>query len=139
MREARFLVGVIAVVTDERDRVLLFRHTYRPFAPWGLPSGVLKPDESLEDSMKREVMEEAGLAIEFDTMLRTRASSRPRRVDVWMRYHAIGGTPVPRSAEIDAAEFFALDALPDLILEQQRFLVEHRSSLVARQAHTPPA
>jgi hypothetical protein len=47
-REARFLVGVLAVVTDDRGRILLFRHTYRPFAPWGLPSGVLKADESLE-------------------------------------------------------------------------------------------
>src|SRR5438128_7724702 len=108
LREVRFLVGVIAVVTDDRHRILLFRHTYRPFAPWGLPSGVLRPDESLEDSMKREVMEEAGLAIQFDEMMRTRASARPRRVDVWMRYHSVGGTPEPRSAEIDAAEFFEL-------------------------------
>ena len=123
-------------------RVLLFRHTYRPFAPWGLPSGVLKPDESLEDSMKREVREEAGLAIEFDAMLRTRASSRPRRVDVWMKYHSLGGTPSARSAEIDAAEFFELDALPELIVEQRRFLEDHRSSILGNTvsaALIPPA
>lgn len=121
-REAHFLVGVLAIVMDEENRVLLFRHTYRPFAPWGLPSGVLKPDESLEDSMRREVMEESGLAIEFQEMLRTRASSRPRRVDVWMRYRSLGGKPAPRSAEIDDARFFPLDQLPDLIAEQRAFL-----------------
>lgn len=131
VREARFLVGVLAVVTDDRGRILLFRHTYRPFAPWGLPSGVLKPNESLEDSMKREIREEAELEVEFEEILRVRASSRPRRVDVWMRYRSTGGTPRPRSAEVEAAEFFDMNDLPELIVEQQRFLADNRQRIIA--------
>lgn len=132
LRETRFLVGVLAVVTDERGRILLFRHTYRPFAPWGLPSGVLRPNESLEDSMKREIREEAALAVEFEEILRVRASSRPRRVDVWMKYRALPGIPMPRSAEVEAAEFFELDALPSLIVEQEHFIRENRARIAAR-------
>ena len=132
MREAHFLVGVLAVVTDERGRILLFRHSYRPFAPWGLPSGVLKPDESLEESMKREIREEAALEVEFEEIWRVRASSRPRRVDVWMKYRALPGMPRPQSPEVEAAEFFQLDALPSLIVEQSDFLREHRSRLSQR-------
>jgi len=104
---------------------------YRPFAPWGLPSGVLKPNESLEDSMKREIREEAELEVEFEEILRVRASSRPRRVDVWMRYRSTGGTPRPRSAEVEAAEFFDMNDLPELIVEQQRFLADNRQRIVA--------
>ena len=124
MREDRFLVAVLAVVTDDAGRILLFRHTYRPFAPWGLPSGVLKANETLEDSMRREIREEAGLDVTFDEILRVRASSHPRRLDVWMRYRALLGAPHPQSPEVDAVQFFALDALPELIVEQRLFLQE---------------
>lgn len=51
-RENKSLVVVMGVVLDESHRVLLFRHSYRPFAPWGLPSGFLKDGEHLEDSIK---------------------------------------------------------------------------------------
>ena len=61
---ATFLVGVLGIVLDEDGRVLLFRHTYRPFAPWGLPSGLLKPNESPAEAIEREVHEETGLIIE---------------------------------------------------------------------------
>lgn len=129
LREARFLVGVLAVVLDEHDRVLLFRHTYRPFAPWGLPSGVLRPEERIEDSMKREIREEAGLDVEFVEILQVKAGSRPRRIDVWMRYQSRGGGTARPSAEVEAAEFFDLAALPPLIREQEEFLRSRNEEL----------
>ena len=120
-REATFLVGVIGIVLDDDGRVMLFRHSYRPFAPWGLPSGCLRPGESLADSIVREVREESGLRVEFEKILLVEAGSRPRRVDVWMRYRAIPGTSRP-SAEVEEVAFFRLDELPPLIAEQERFL-----------------
>src|SRR5438045_9742820 len=66
---ATFLVGVLGVVLDEQGRVLLFRHTYRPFAPWGLPSGLMKPNESPVEAIEREVREESGLVIEVVEVL----------------------------------------------------------------------
>jgi 8-oxo-dGTP diphosphatase len=122
-REARFHVGVIAVVLDERNEVLLFRHTYRPFAPWGLPSGWLRPDESLEESMVREIREEASLTVRFDRILKVQSAPGRRRVDVWMRYRPITKDARP-SAEVDEARFFPLDHLPPLISAQETFLAE---------------
>jgi ADP-ribose pyrophosphatase YjhB (NUDIX family) len=75
MHEARFLVGILGVVTDAQGRVLLFRHTYRPFAPWGLPSGLLKPDESPGAAIIREVREETGLALGRGCVLRARRAA----------------------------------------------------------------
>ena len=125
---ATFLVGVLGVVLDDTGRVLLFKHTYRPFAPWGLPSGMLKPNESPAEAIEREIREEAGLAVEVVDVLEVRAGARPQRLDVWIRCRSSGGVARP-SAEVDEARFFDLDALPPLIAEQERFLKEHRSRL----------
>jgi ADP-ribose pyrophosphatase YjhB (NUDIX family) len=125
---ATFLVGVLGVVLDEKGRILLFRHTYRPFAPWGLPSGLLKPNESPAAAIEREVREETGLSVEVVEVLELRAGSRPQRLDVWLRCRSRGGSARP-SAEVDEARYFELDSLPPLIAEQERFLREHRSRL----------
>jgi 8-oxo-dGTP diphosphatase len=126
--EAKFVVGVLGIVLDEEGRVLLFRHTYRPFAPWGLPSGFLKPAETPAEAIEREVREETGLAIEVIGVLEVRTGARPQRLDVWLRCRARGGSAKP-SAEVDEARFFELDVLPPLIAEQERFLREHRARL----------
>jgi len=76
LREPSFLGGVLGVVLDDQGRVLLFRHTYRPFAPWGLPSGFLKEGESLEHSIIREIKEETGLS--FLSVSCQTSSSRKR-------------------------------------------------------------
>lgn len=128
LREQRFLVGVIGVVTEDRGRVLLFRHTYRPFAPWGLPSGFLRAGDSVEGSIVREIAEETGLRVEFVDILRIRAHPTPRRVDVWIRCRALPGVAHP-SAEVEEVRFFPFDELPSLIEEQRLFLVEHRALL----------
>ena len=126
---ATFLVGVLGVVIDEHGRVLLFRHTYRPFAPWGLPSGLMKPNESPAEAIEREIREETGLAVEPVEVLEVRTGARPQRLDVWLRCRSQGGSARP-SAEVDEARFFELDALPPLIAEQERFLSDHRSRLL---------
>jgi 8-oxo-dGTP pyrophosphatase MutT (NUDIX family) len=55
-------VGVNAVVTDERGRVLLARRDRPPV--WNLPGGSWEPGESLWDTAVREVREEVGLEVE---------------------------------------------------------------------------
>jgi len=127
-REDRFLVAVIGIVLDERDQLMLFRHSYRPFAPWRLPSGFLQDGETFAESITREIREETGLEIEVDRVLLGEPGRRPRRVDVWLKCRWISGTARP-SAEVDEVGFFDLDALPRLIRSQERFLGEHRVEL----------
>jgi ADP-ribose pyrophosphatase YjhB (NUDIX family) len=128
VHEAPFLVGVLGVVLDREGRVLLFRHTYRPFAPWGLPSGWLKPNESPGEAIVREIREETGLVVEFVEVLEVRSGSRPQRLDLWLRCRSLGGDARP-SAEVEEARFFEFASLPELIGEQERFLGEHRARL----------
>jgi 8-oxo-dGTP pyrophosphatase MutT (NUDIX family) len=50
------------LVIDEHDRVLLFRFTFGPRAPfWGTPGGECDPGEAFEDAARRELSEETGL------------------------------------------------------------------------------
>lgn len=60
----RPIVGVGAVVIDA-DRVLLVQRGKAPLkGEWSLPGGALELGETLEEGVRREVLEETGLVIE---------------------------------------------------------------------------
>lgn len=53
--------GVAAIVQDAQGRVLL--HRRRVGGGWAPPSGHVEPGESLQQALRREILEETGLAI----------------------------------------------------------------------------
>lgn len=53
-------VGAYAVLTDDRDRVLLSRWTGGAVPRWTMPGGGMEPGESPEVTCVREVREETG-------------------------------------------------------------------------------
>jgi 8-oxo-dGTP diphosphatase len=108
----RFLVGVMAIIQDDDGRILLVRNTYDPRYPWSLPGGWMGKDEQPDECIKRELQEETGYQIEVDRILLTRTHPRLPSVDIVFRGRISGGT-FRRSAEVVAAEFFPLDALPE--------------------------
>jgi len=58
------IVGVGALIIDAR-RILLVRRGAEPLkGKWSIPGGVLEVGESLIVAVKREVLEETGLAVE---------------------------------------------------------------------------
>lgn len=65
----RPIVGVGAVIFDE-DRVLLVQRGHAPMqGEWSLPGGALEVGETLEEGVRREVLEETGLIVEPVAMI----------------------------------------------------------------------
>ncbi len=55
--------GVMCVVSDGRDRVLLVRHTYGDRSAWELPGGWVGRGEDPREAARREAHEELGVRI----------------------------------------------------------------------------
>ena len=123
----KFTVGVAGLVRDERGHILLLRHTYRRRAPWGLPGGGLKPGESLEECLQRELREEVGIEIEVECLLSAAAHYDRRLVDMIFACRPAPGENLSAfspNSEIAEAHFFALDDLPPDISRSQRQLIK---------------
>ncbi len=61
------LPGAAVIVTDANRRVLLMQRA--DTGGWGLPGGFMEPGESLEETARREVMEEVGLELDELTLM----------------------------------------------------------------------
>ncbi|MBX2810479.1 MAG: NUDIX hydrolase [Myxococcales bacterium] len=113
------MVGVLALVLDENEHVLLLDHRFRVPWSWGLPGGFVRHGESLTVALRRELQEEMGLEV----------SVRPQPLDaeltisthnVSITYVArILGAPIevrPRDPrEIRGGKFFEPGKLPEYI------------------------
>jgi ADP-ribose pyrophosphatase YjhB (NUDIX family) len=59
-------VGVQALIVRS-DEVVIVRHR-EGLLPWGLPSGTVKPLETLEQAVQREVLEETGCMVRIERL-----------------------------------------------------------------------
>jgi ADP-ribose pyrophosphatase YjhB (NUDIX family) len=122
----KFVVGVSALIRDEQGRILLLRHTYRGSNPWGLPGGGLKPGESLERCLLRELGEETGLRVEIVHMLSGAAHPDRRLVDMIYSCRLLPGESIANfktNAEVAEARWFHPGELPDGLSKGQKLLL----------------
>jgi ADP-ribose pyrophosphatase YjhB (NUDIX family) len=100
-------LGVSGAVLLE-DRVLLVRRLFEPYRGWWtMPSGYVEQDESLDEAVMREVIEETGLSTEVIGVagLRNRVSPGDNNVMVIFRLKPLSTEPHPDGVEVDRAEF----------------------------------
>jgi ADP-ribose pyrophosphatase YjhB (NUDIX family) len=125
LTQPRFTVTAGVVVSDERGRVLLLRHVLRGGSGWGVPGGFVTAGEQPDEAIRREVREETGLALEGIELAFVRTHEHVRQVEIIfrgrMRSDAVGR--LDKGFEIDRAEWFALDALPQGIDPDQRRVI----------------
>lgn len=122
LTESRFTVTVGAVVIDSRHRVLLLHHHFRPGSGWGIPGGFMRPREQPEEALRRELHEEIGFEIEVASVAFVRTLQKYRQVEIIFRC-VPKGIPLPRGIEINRAEWFDLNSLPDDLSDDQRGLI----------------
>lgn len=115
-----FLVGVTGIIFNEKDEILLFKHTYRGNS-WSLPGGYIKSGEHPKEGLEREVKEESGLTISADERIKIRTDRESARLDIIYMGNFIGGDFIP-SEEVSDANFFSFDNLPLLRKDQVVFV-----------------
>ena len=119
----RFTVTAGALVFNQSGQILLLKHRFRAGSGWGLPGGFINAGEQPIDALRRELREELGLEIQDVEIFTARSFRKPKQVEVLFRGSA-DGSITPRTMEVERAEWFSLEALPDGLPRDQRSLVE---------------
>jgi len=120
----RHRVGVNMVPLDAEGRVLLLKHVFHPFVPWGLPGGWLGRGEEPEACVLRELEEETGLEARLGPLVLAAAKPFPQHlVLVYAGYVTPG--PLCLSGEIIEAGWFTRDALPQPLLHSTSEAIEN--------------
>ena len=119
----RFTVTVGAVITDERGRVLLFKHVFRNGEGWGIPGGFIKRGENPEDALRRELCEESKLELTEIKFARARTFRRPQQLELVYRAHTVC-EPQTGNLEIASFAWCARDELPRKLGNAQVRLIE---------------
>lgn len=127
----QFLIGVTGVIFDDKNEVLLFRHTYRS-TQWSLPGGYIKAKEHPFEGLEREIQEESGLVVSVDSEHRIRADRESSRLDITLLGTYIGGDFKP-SSEVIEYGFFSIDNLPQV--SKNQLLLIHKAIKERTQLH----
>lgn len=122
MFQDQFLVGVTGLIFNEKNEVLLFKHTYRQ-TDWSLPGGYMNGKEHPKEALVREIMEESGFTVSIDWRMKVRTDRDTARLDISYIGTYIGGEFVA-SKEVIEARFCSMENLPP-IRRNQLFLIEN--------------
>ena len=121
LTQKKFTASAAAIIIDELGKVLLLDHVLRAGSGWGYPGGFLEYGEQPEEAIKRELREETGLELKNVRLVRARVINR--HIEFLFRAEAAGVAEV-KSREINKAEWFAPDKLPEKMSQIQKSLVE---------------
>ncbi|HKR22159.1 MAG TPA: NUDIX domain-containing protein [Pyrinomonadaceae bacterium] len=119
----RFTVTAGAIIFNDAGEILLLKHRFRAGSGWGLPGGFLEAGEQPVDALRRELREEIGLEVRDVEVFAARSFRKPRQVEVLFRCYADSSLQ-PQTIEVELAEWFSLNTLPEGLPKDQRRFVE---------------
>ena len=127
-----FTVTAGALIFNDAGKVLLLKHRFRAGSGWGLPGGFLEAGEQPLDALKRELREEIGMEVESAEVFIARSFKKVRQVEVLYLCRAnsnVKPRTMPQTIEVERAEWFSIDSLPDGLPRDQRRLVERAAQM----------
>lgn len=123
LAHTRFTVTAGAVIFNDKHEVLLLKHRFRAGSGWGLPGGFMEQGEQPIDALRRELREEIGLEVDDVEVFAARSFRKPKQVEVLFRARA-NAQVKSVTIEVERAEWFALDSLPEGLPRDQRVYIE---------------
>ena len=88
---AKHSVSVAGIIVDDQGRALLIRRM--DTGEWEPPGGVLELDESIEDGLRREVLEETGIEVKPERLTGVYKNMPQGIVALVFRCSAVAGAP----------------------------------------------
>ena len=114
---------------QEGVSVLLIKRKYPPFKDsWALPGGFVLEKESLEEAVKRELLEETGITVNYLEQLYTFGDPNrdPRQRIVSVAYFALVKSALfqqlKASTDADEARWFNINKLPSLAFDHKEIV-----------------
>ncbi|SFF72460.1 NAD+ diphosphatase [Actinacidiphila alni] len=103
--------AVIMLVTDDKDRALLGRQVHWPEGRFSTLAGFVEPGESIEQSVRREVLEEAGVVIGDVEYVASQPWPFPSSLMLGFNAQATSSEITVDGEEIHEARWFSRDDL----------------------------
>jgi ADP-ribose pyrophosphatase YjhB (NUDIX family) len=110
-------IGVGGAVVRDGRLLMVRRASRHGRGNWQLPGGFIEPDETIEQAVVREVLEETGVTARVEAVLGLRSRCDPdsgNGIYVVLLLHPTGGEPKPDGCEVDHAGYFTLEQIRDL-------------------------
>jgi ADP-ribose pyrophosphatase YjhB (NUDIX family) len=107
-------VGVGGAVVQDGRLLLVRRASRRGRGNWQVPGGFIEPDETIEQAVIREVMEEANVNAEVEGILGLRNRCDPdvgNSLYIVLLLHPVSGEPEPDGKEVDRAAYFTMEEI----------------------------
>lgn len=103
---------IIAIVNE--DKLLLAHNSRFPGDRYSVIAGFIEPGETFEDAAKREAMEEVGVKIKNIRYFGSQPWPFPDSLMIGLTAEFDGGEITPDGEEIDRADWFGAEALPQV-------------------------
>ncbi|WP_425608622.1 NAD(+) diphosphatase [Streptomyces albipurpureus] len=123
--------AVIMLVTDEDDRALLGRQVHWPEGRFSTLAGFVEPGESIEQSVRREVWEEAGVTVGEVTYIASQPWPFPSSLMLGFTARATSSNITVDGEELHEARWFSREDLRKAF-ESGEVLPPHGISIAAR-------
>lgn len=111
-RLPRHSVSVAGIVFDEHNRVLAVQR--RDNNQWQPPGGVLELDETFEEGVQREVLEETGVNVQVERLTGIYKNMHLGVVALVFRCTALSGIPQPTDESREVRWLDLVDALAQM-------------------------
>jgi len=119
-------------VIVERGKLLLIRRRFEPFkGRWALPGGFVDDNETVEQAVGREALEETGLKVKVKKIIGVYSDPRRDRrgnITVAFLVKFVGGR-LGKGNEAEEVKWFKLDELPPLAFDHAKIIKDARRIL----------
>lgn len=104
----------VIVAVEKEGNILLAHNARMPSSRYSVLAGFVEPGESLEETVQREIREEVGIEIQDIRYFGSQPWPFPCSLMLGFTARWKSGELKPDGVELDRAEWFAPDALPDI-------------------------